>query len=91
MKNFFVLSLVAIVTASAVGCSSCGSSCGRRSSIFSFFNRGDSCRTCGSGQVISDDGYNGSLGSPILNNVPAAPRSMGELPGPVSISPIPVN
>jgi hypothetical protein len=90
MRRLLVLSVVAVFVASSVGCSSCGNSCGNgRSSLFSWFNRGDSCRTCGSGDIVSEEGYTGSLGTPILQSVPNAPRTMGELPGPVGITPVP--
>lgn len=80
MKNVLYVVIGAMLIAATCGCNSCGSS---RGSMFSWFNRGDSCRTCTGGEVYSDGA---GLGSPILNNVPAAPRS-GILPAPVGITP----
>lgn len=88
MRRLLVLSVVAVLAATSVGCNCCGN--GRRTSWFNWFNRGDSCRTCGSGDVIGDE-YSGTLGTPILNSVPNAPRSTGVLPGPVGITPVPID
>jgi hypothetical protein len=87
MRRLLVLSVVTLLAATSLGCNSCG---GRRTSWFGWFNRGDSCRTCGSGEVISED-YSGTLGTPILNSVPNAPRSSGILPGPIGVTPVPVD
>jgi hypothetical protein len=86
MKKLLVLAILASATVTT-GCNWGGN--GRTGGgWFNWFNRGDQCRACGSGQIIGEDVYPGTLGAPILNNIPAAPRSMGELPGPVGITPV---
>lgn len=79
MKKFLFAITAAALLVSSFGCSSsCGS---QRRSWFSWWNRGDSCRTCTS-DVVAEPGM---LGSPIIGNVPNAPRgsSIEMLPGPL--------
>jgi hypothetical protein len=82
MKNILYVVIAALLIAATCGCnSSCGSN---RRSWFSWFNRGDSCRTCGDGEMVEGPAL---LGTPILNNVPTGPRSSGAetiYPGPVN-------
>jgi hypothetical protein len=82
MKNVLYVLIAALLVAATVGCSS--SNCGQRRSWFSWFNRGDSCRTCAGGDMMVEGP---ALGSPILNNVPLAPRSSNVemLPQPVPL------
>lgn len=82
MKKLLGLALVVAATASSMGCSSCGRT------MRSWWNRGDSCRTCASGDVSQE--YAGGLGSPVYNNVPNAPRgsNISPLPGPIEVTPI---
>lgn len=80
MKKLLFVLTIALLAAAATGCNSCGG--GGRRSWCNWWNRGDSCRTCNSGEVYSEEP--GLIGAPILNNVPAAPRSSIEnLPGPI--------
>ncbi len=81
MKNVLYFLIAVMLVAATCGCSS--SSCGNRRSWFSWWNRGDSCRTCAT-ETCADG--SGLLGTPILNNVPAAPRS-GVLPAPLGVTP----
>jgi len=82
MKKVLFIVIAALLAAAAVGCNSCGNGNRRDRSWFNWFNRGDSCRACVDGQVYAEEP--GMLGTPILNNVPAGPRSNIEvLPGPV--------
>jgi hypothetical protein len=81
MKNILYFLIAAILLAATCGCNSCGSN--RRSWFSGWFNRGDSCQTCSDGAVVDGPGM---IGTPILNSVPAAPRSGGAetiYPGPV--------
>jgi hypothetical protein len=81
MKNVLYFVIAALLIAATCGCNSCGSN---RRSWFSWFNQGDSCRTCNSGEVVEGPGM---IGTPILNNVPASPRSSGfeNLPSPLPL------
>ena len=69
MKNILYFLIAAMLLAATCGCNSCGSN--RRSWFSGWFNRGDSCQTCTDGAVV--DGPS-TIGTPILNNVPASPR-----------------
>lgn len=83
MKNVLYFVIAALLIAATCGCNSCGSN---RRSWFNWFNRGDSCRTCNDAGEMCAEGP-GILGAPILNNVPASPRSSGfeNLPSPLPI------
>jgi len=75
MKRLTILTVIAMVTvATSSGCRTCGSP-------FSFFNRGDSCNTCGTG---SPDSYASSYGSGVVyEGDTMLPPVTGELmPGP---------
>jgi hypothetical protein len=81
MKNILYFVIATLLIAATCGCNSCGSN---RRSWFGWFNRGDSCRTCADGEMVEGPAL---LGTPILNNVPAGPRSSGAetiYPGPVN-------
>jgi hypothetical protein len=73
MKNVLYVVIAALLIAATCGCNS--SSCGQRRSWFNWFNRGDSCQTCNSGETIVEGPA--LLGTPILNNTPASPRGSG--------------
>jgi hypothetical protein len=83
MKNVLYFVIAAMLIAATCGCNS--SQCGERRSWFSWWNRGDSCRTCTTGDCM--EGGGGMLNTPILNSVPTGPRSSGvetlPFPGPV--------
>lgn len=82
MKNILYFMIAAMLIAATCGCSS--SQCGNRRSWFSWWNRGDSCRTCAPSDCVVEGP--GMLNTPILNSVPGAPRSSGVetiLPAPV--------
>lgn len=81
MKNILYFVIAALLIAATCGCNSCGS--GRRPWT-GWFNRGDSCQTCNDGVITEGPAM---LGTPILNNVPASPRSSGfeNLPSPLPL------
>jgi hypothetical protein len=82
MKNFLYVLIAAMLLAATCGCNnSCGNN---RRSWFSWFNRGDSCQTCADGTIVEGPT---TLGTPILNNVPASPRGSGfeNLPSPLPL------
>ena len=87
MRKLLILTILGIFTVAASGCASCGRP------FMSWFNRGDSCRTCADGHcddghVVHDDGSPGLLGSPIYGGDIGAPSLRESLPGP-AISPLP--
>jgi hypothetical protein len=85
MKNVLYFLFAALLIAATCGCNT--SSCGNRQSWFSWWNRGDSCRTCGTADTCADGV---GVGTPIMNNAPFAPSRSGnyELPAPANISPV---
>jgi hypothetical protein len=82
MKNVLYFLIAAMLLAATCGCNSCGNN--RRSWFSGWFNRGDSCQTCADGAIVDGPA---TLGTPILNNVPASPRASGfeNLPSPLPI------